>query len=353
MVPRKEPRAVTSSLSKRTTRGALAAGAVVAVAVVSAPAHADPNDTQDALQRFQQLSKQAEQVNNDLLKAQEDLKAKQGDLDRANGDLAQAGRAEQQARVAADAVRGQVDQLATVSYQGARFNQLSALLTSDSARDYLERASALDLLAGENNEAMAKLDAATNAAADARKRSAEAQRRAQTATDAATKLANDIAARQRDLQGQIAQVQQALSKLSSAQKSTLTGSISCHTVSVGTGPTAVALQAALSQCGKPYVWGGTSPSSGFDCSGLTQWAWKQAGVDLPRSASSQYGQGSSVSDGDIQPGDLVFFGSSASSIHHVGIAVGGGKMVDAPTEGVPIGVHVIASYGDFYAAKRL
>jgi cell wall-associated NlpC family hydrolase len=326
---------------------------VVAVAVVASPAKADPNNTPDALQQFQQLSRQAEQVNNDLLRAQEDLKAKQADLDRANGDVAQAGQAEQQARTAADQVRGQVDQLAAVSFQGARFNQLSALLTSTSARDYLERAAALNLLAGENNEVMARLDAATTAAADARARAADAQHRAQAATDAAAKLANDIAAHQRALQGQIAQVRQALAKLSSAQKSTLTGNLSCGSVSVGTGPTAVALQAALSQCGKPYVWGGTSPSTGFDCSGLTQWAWRQAGVDIPRSASSQYGAGSPVSSGDIQPGDLVFFGSSAASIHHVGIAVGGGKMVDAPTEGVPIGVHTIASYGDFYAAKRL
>ncbi|GDY29712.1 C40 family peptidase [Gandjariella thermophila] len=344
---------MTSSLPKRTTRGALAAGAVVAVAAVASPAKADPNNTQDALQQFQQLSRQAEQVNNDLLKAQDDLKAKQAELDKDNADLAQASGAEQQARAAEDQVRGQVDQLATASYQGARFNQLSALLTSTSARDYLDRAAALDLLAGENNEAMAKLDAATQQAADARKRAADARNRAQAATDAAAKLTSSIAAHQRDLQGQIAQVRQALSKLSSAQKSTLTGSVSCGSVNVGSGPTATALQAALSQCGKPYVWGGSSPSTGFDCSGLTQWAWKQAGVDLPRSASSQYGEGSPVSEGDIQPGDLVFFGSSASSIHHVGIAVGGGKMVDAPTEGVPVGVHTIASYGDFYAAKRL
>jgi cell wall-associated NlpC family hydrolase len=345
---------VASHQLKRTMRGAMAAGAVMAaVGMASTPATADPNapaNSGDALQQFQQLSTQAEQVNEDLLKAQLDLKNKQGDLDRANADLAQAKQLESQAQGAEDQFRGQVDQLADASFQGARFNQLSALLTAESARDFLERSAALDVLAGENNEAISRLAAAVAQAEDARKRAEDAQQRAQAATDAAAKLTNDIAQHKQDLQGQIAQVRAALNRLSAAQKSSLIGNASCGSANLGSGAAATALQAALSKCGAPYVWGASGPSS-FDCSGLTMWAFGKAGIDLPHSAAAQYQQGSSVSRGDLQPGDLVFFGSSASSIHHVGISLGGDKMVDASTEGVPVGIHSL--YKDYYGAKRL
>jgi cell wall-associated NlpC family hydrolase len=334
-------------------RGAVAAGAVMAaVGMASTPASADPNgptNAGDALQQFQQLSTQAEQVNEDLLKAQIDLKNKQGDLDRANADLASAKQLEAVAQAAEDQFRGQVDQLTDASFQGARFNQLSALLTSNSARDFLERSAALNVLASDNNEAMSKLAAAVAQAEDARRRAEDAQRRAQQATDAAAQLTNSITQHKQDLQNQIAQLRAAMNKLTSAQKSSLMGSAACNANLAG-GQVATALGAALSKCGAPYVWGGSGPSV-FDCSGLTMWAFGKAGISLPHSAAAQYNYGTSVSRGDLEPGDLVFFGSTASSIHHVGISIGGDKMVDASTEGVPVGIHSL--YSDYYGAKRI
>ncbi|GDY30381.1 hydrolase Nlp/P60 [Gandjariella thermophila] len=339
---------------KRTMRGAVAAGAVMAaVGMASTPASADPNgptNAGDALQQFQQLSTQAEQVNEDLLKAQIDLKNKQGDLDRANADLAQAKQLEAAAQAAEDQFRGQVDQLTDASFQGARFNQLSALLTSNSAQDFLDRSAALNILASDNYDVMSKLAAAVAQAADARKRAEDAQRRAQQATDAAAQLTQAIAAHKQDLQNQITQLRAAMNRLTAAQKSSLMGSAACGAANLGTGAVATALEAALSKCGAPYVWGGSGPNS-FDCSGLTMWAFGKAGISLPHSAAAQYNYGTSVSRSDLQPGDLVFFGSSASSIHHVGISLGGNKMVDASTEGVPVGIHSL--YSDYYGAKRL
>ncbi|NTW28436.1 MAG: hypothetical protein HGA39_03625 [Coriobacteriia bacterium] len=81
--------------------------------------------------------------------------------------------------------------------------------------------------------------------------------------------------------------------------------------------------------GAPYRWGGSGPNS-FDCSGFTMFVYSQVGVDLPHSAAAQIGYGERVSRADLQPGDLVFFGSP---IGHVGIYIGGGMMIDAPHTG--------------------
>ncbi|MET9097772.1 C40 family peptidase [Streptomyces antibioticus] len=90
-----------------------------------------------------------------------------------------------------------------------------------------------------------------------------------------------------------------------------------------------ALAFALAQIGKPYVWGATGPGS-YDCSGLTQAAWKAAGVTLPRTTYDQVTFGTTVSLADARPGDLVFFYEGVS---HVGIYIGNGMMIHAPKPG--------------------
>jgi len=105
-----------------------------------------------------------------------------------------------------------------------------------------------------------------------------------------------------------------------------------------TGSTAAqpAVAYALDQLGTPYRWGGDGPG-GFDCSGLTQAAYAAAGIGLPRTAQAQYDAGPLVPAGQpLQPGDLVFFGSSLTAVEHVGIAIGNGEMVDAPHSGAVV-----------------
>ena len=108
-----------------------------------------------------------------------------------------------------------------------------------------------------------------------------------------------------------------------------------------------AVDAALSQVGKPYQWGGAGPDS-YDCSGLTMWAWAQAGVSLPHNSSMQYSSTTRVGQGDLEPGDLLFFGSP---IHHVGMYIGSGQMVEAPYTGTTVRV-AGASRSDFVGAGR-
>jgi cell wall-associated NlpC family hydrolase len=95
-----------------------------------------------------------------------------------------------------------------------------------------------------------------------------------------------------------------------------------------------AVSAAVSQLGVPYVWAGASPSQGFDCSGLTSWAWAQAGRYLPHSAAMQYTATRRVAISDLQPGDLTFYDSPV--IGHVGMFVGGGTMIEAPRAGLTV-----------------
>lgn len=98
-----------------------------------------------------------------------------------------------------------------------------------------------------------------------------------------------------------------------------------------------AVRLALAQLGKPYIWGAEGPS-GFDCSGLMLYAWRQSGGSLPRTSRAQYSATRRVSMSQIQPGDLVFFGRP---IHHVGMYIGDGKMVEASRRGVPVRVRSV------------
>lgn len=108
-----------------------------------------------------------------------------------------------------------------------------------------------------------------------------------------------------------------------------------------------AVDAALSQIGKPYVYAAAGPDS-YDCSGLTMWAWAQAGVSLPHNSGMQYAATAHVAQSDWQPGDLLVFGSP---IHHIAMYIGGGQMVEAPYTGEY--VRVVSAYrSDYVGAGR-
>lgn len=108
-----------------------------------------------------------------------------------------------------------------------------------------------------------------------------------------------------------------------------------------------ALEAAKTKVGAPYVWGGNGPDS-FDCSGLTSWAYKQAGVSIPRTAEQQAAAGTPVDLDDLQLGDLVTFYEGAS---HVGIYAGDGQVLNAPTQGVPVSYAPIDSMPVYNAVR--
>ncbi|GAA3539991.1 C40 family peptidase [Amycolatopsis ultiminotia] len=118
-------------------------------------------------------------------------------------------------------------------------------------------------------------------------------------------------------------------------------------------PAVHATRFALGQLGLPYVWGGNGPdagAAGFDCSGLTKASYDSAGVALPRTADSQFRSMPAVPPGkEPQLGDLVFYGNPGTRIHHVGLYLGNGLMINAPTEGQAIQIHTFHTPGDDYA----
>jgi len=101
------------------------------------------------------------------------------------------------------------------------------------------------------------------------------------------------------------------------------------------GGVSAVLAYARAQIGKPYLWGAEGPDS-FDCSGLTMRAWQQAGVNLSHYTGAQWGETTRVPISELQPGDLVFYGSSGESSHHVGLYIGGDQMIEAPHAGADV-----------------
>jgi cell wall-associated NlpC family hydrolase len=116
---------------------------------------------------------------------------------------------------------------------------------------------------------------------------------------------------------------------------------------------AAALSAAETREGTPYVWGATGPGD-FDCSGLTSWAYGQAGVTLPRTSREQWYVGAHVALADLEPGDLLFWAtntSDPSTIHHVAMYAGNGWMIAAPHTGAVVSLQRVY-LGGFIGATR-
>jgi cell wall-associated NlpC family hydrolase len=121
-----------------------------------------------------------------------------------------------------------------------------------------------------------------------------------------------------------------------------------HTRKRGVGERAAAI--ALKEVGVPYRWGGISPTSGFDCSGLVYWAYGRLGIKLPHSSYALYDKGRRVSRTRMKAGDVLFF----SGLGHVGIYVGRGRMVHAPHSGTRVQVVRLSQYrGRLVGVRRI
>jgi cell wall-associated NlpC family hydrolase len=169
---------------------------------------------------------------------------------------------------------------------------------------------------------------------------AEAARQAKLAAaarEAARKAALAEAARKR-----------ALAALRATRLGPSGGSASVNVFVPSTADSSDVVSISMKYLGSPYVWGGSSPS-GFDCSGFVLYVYAKVGVSLPHSSRMQYGSGLAESRADLQPGDLVFFGNP---IHHVGIYIGGGKMINAAGTGLGVRIDSI-DRGNYSGACRI
>lgn len=241
----------------------------------------------------------------------------------------------EQARL--DEVRSAMSQVVAAAYRRGSSDRLVSLVTDSDPQTFLDRASSLDRIARGQADVLADIEIARHrlqSQQTAAERQLEAKREAERALAERREAIERALAEQRRLLGgleadQRRQVEAARAAGPGSDRASRAGEATPTYTGPASGRARVAVEEAHRQLGKPYRYGGNGPDS-FDCSGLTGWVWRAAGVSLPRTSRDQYAQGRKVSRADLQPGDLVYFGNP---IHHVGIYIGDGQMISAPQSG--------------------
>ncbi len=328
--------------SRRWTRATLAVTAAVAVLLTPATAGAVPGTADEAARLVAETGRQLTALDEQVHEAQVTVTAQQQ----------AAAEAATRAAQAEGVLAGYGPRLAAIAQTaGTSQSRMAAFLTSESAADVVQQMTTLDLIAAHTEGLLAEVSIAQRAAEQAR---AEADAAAAQATASLAELERQRA----EVQARQQQYERDYASLSAAEQAAvrttvagpaLTADVDAVVAAAPSGDVGAVLEAALAQVGDPYVWGGSAPG-GFDCSGLTSYAYAAAGVSLPHSSRAQARMGTAVSRGDLQPGDLVFFGNPV--IYHVGIYVGGGKMVHARTFGQPVAVTTV-DIGDYAGARRI
>jgi cell wall-associated NlpC family hydrolase len=349
-----QPRPAGSPSSRRSVRRAVLVLLVgLGVLVPALPSSAEePQTSAEAAAIVAAKGHELEAVTEQFNEAREKLRAQQAAAKKAARVLEKA-----QVELARNqkAVRG----IARSAYTGDGLSTFSAMMTSDSADQFVDRVGVLQMVAGHQNEL---LDAAATANVEA----AQAQATAEQAAGAAQQAYDDVAAQQEALEDQIAEYRALYDTLTEEERAAAVAAAG-HTddrasrdaradsepfsrsVVASSQAAQVAVDTALAQRGKPYVWAAQGPGS-YDCSGLMLYAYAAAGISLPHSSAMQSQMGAPVSRSELRPGDLVFFYSPVS---HVGMYVGNGQMVHAPTFGDVVKVAPIDDMGSYSHAMRI
>ncbi|TGD86367.1 NlpC/P60 family protein [Mycolicibacterium sp. CH28] len=336
---------------------------------MSGTVHADPAD--DGVAKLNELSRQAEQLTESMYSAQLDLDKKlqaQAAADRKHtDDLAAADSAKTQLAT----YQGAVDKFAAAVYMGGRTDGFDAILTAESPQGLIDKMAVQRVMATEMAAQMQSYRKLNDELSQAEAESAKSAADAKTAAEQAAAVRADLQRKQSQLQVQISVVKSRYQMLTPDQRTALAapGPVPPPEILAAPAPealppigdapppppdappaadvvpmaavpvpgpagdqAAVAVQAALTRIGDPYVWGGAGPNA-FDCSGLVMWAFQQAGIFLPHSSQALAAGGQPVSMDQMQPGDIVNYYSDAS---HSAIYIGDGMMVHASTFGQPV-----------------
>jgi len=222
-----------------------------------------------------------------------------------------------------------VAQLAAMGYMNQGLDPTLQMLTNGDPQRFLNQASVVQELDNQAGERLSTLQQTQQASARA-----QVTAREEIAT---------VDQLQTAINGKVAAIHAKLNVLNSAAMTQAmaifqkTGTYPNIVLPEATNVGTTALRAAMTRIGDPYVWGMAGPGE-FDCSGLVVWAFAQEGISLPHYTGSLWNSGMHVSRADLEPGDLVFF---FSDISHVGIFIGNGLMVDAPSSGQLVQVQPI------------
>jgi cell wall-associated NlpC family hydrolase len=371
MAPHRKPRPFGTRIAGIRTP-ALATAALTSVALLSQTANAAPStdgkpSVEEVEKKVDDLYRQAESATEQYDAAKEKTTTQRERVDTLLDDVAKRTQKLNEAR-------DELGSFAAAQYRtGATVSDTVTFLLADTPQDYFDQAQLMSRLTSrqkgavdqyiteqaatmkQRQEATESLQTLTESQKTLRTTKAVVQKKLADARQLLSELTAEQKAqmaaiekrKQEEAQRQaeeLARQQAAQQQSSSGTSSTTTGSSGSTTGSSGSttgssGSTttdssyatkaAKALAFARAQIGKPYVWGATGPDS-YDCSGLTQAAWKAAGVTLPRTTYDQVNVGTTVSLADAQPGDLIFF---YDDISHVGIYIGDGMMIHAPKPG--------------------
>jgi cell wall-associated NlpC family hydrolase len=334
---------------------------LVAVALASVrTAAAEPNvDAKRA--QAQDVLAQIQEIDSQLSHAIESYNLANVQLDRINADLKSNAR---HLTIAKSSLRNAQthlsERLVSLYVNGAEGNALEVLLGAESLDDLLNRMDAVERVSDQDSRVLGEVkrfgaEVKQRKVRLDRARAAQAQVVAQKA-DQRRSIEGQLAERQRmlaSIKSEIASIEaaerlrqqrlaaQARARLAAtsvqhqgdaeaAQASTFAApSVEAALAPAPDARYGGAVGIAMQYLGVPYLWGGASPSSGFDCSGFTMYVFAQLGVSLPHHAASQYNMGTPVSKNELQPGDLVFF----RGLGHMGMYIGGGQFIHAPRTG--------------------
>ncbi|NJP68671.1 NlpC/P60 family protein [Streptomyces spiramenti] len=338
------------------------AAAAATVALTSqGSASATPNQSKDEVkERVDELHEEAATINEEYIGAVERAETLQEEADKLQESVAR-GQEE------LNELRNSIGSVASAQYRNGGMTPSVQLFLSADPDGYLDRASTLDQITGKQAEALrnieakqrvlgqqraeasAKLESLEESRAEAKERKDEIQGKLTEARQLLNRLTEEeraaIAAEEREAEAAAQREAEAAADRASrsdgrsdtpSTSSGSTGSSSGGGSSVapgggggGSSYAQSAISAAQSKIGSPYVFGSTGPTT-FDCSGLTGWAYKQAGISLPRTSQAQAAAGTRVSADNLQPGDLVLY---YGGLTHIGIYVGNGQILHAPRTG--------------------
>ncbi|MFI5617327.1 NlpC/P60 family protein [Streptomyces sp. NPDC051567] len=320
-----------------------AAAATAAVALAGAPAGASPGLPHEppagSRAQVDRLFEEAEQATERFNAAGEKAGRLRSEIGRTQDALARG-----QDRV--NTMRGVLGTFAGAQYRAGSIDPTVGLVLSADPDDYLERAAVMERLTGRQAQHLDELHE-------------ERRRLGQQRQEATGKLAEldalraEVSRHKRSVTAKLAAARQLLDTMPAGERAafdrasrsgTRAGALPAFAAGPSSGRAATAVLAARSAVGRPYVWGSTGPS-GFDCSGLMVWSYRQAGVSLPRTSQAQRHAGRKVPLSQARPGDLVTYRSDAS---HVGMYVGNGQVVHAPYPGArvrydPVGMMPVSS----------
>jgi peptidoglycan DL-endopeptidase CwlO len=296
--------------------------AVVLGVGLGAPAATAKPDLETVKKQVEKLDHQAEQASERYNDARVKLAETKTRLTALDSDLAR------QQKVV-ETLRQQVATMVVDQYQGNVLSTTSQVVLSNDPDAFLDNLNAVSAYNTQRGQVMTEFGTELDRL-KLRKTAVEAE------AERLVKIEKKMKAEKARIDAKAAKAQDLLDGLEAEARAKLLGGFYTGDLPEvpASGRAAVAIRYAMAQVGKSYVYGAAGPNS-FDCSGLTMRAWGAAGVGLPHSSRSQIGSGMSVSEGSLQPGDLVFY---YSPISHVGMYIGNGLIVHAanPSAGVRV-----------------